>query len=278
MWLRMLSLSGAAGKALALFLYVLLCGIPVYGMLLRRRFGGMPAAVSVYLFFLMFMMVNPTKIAALFRTPVAGEEGLNMLKAMLVGFFYLLLLSWVLIRIATRRAPDGLIRRLIGLVWLTGALLILSVTCVDFAVLKAAFETVPADPLLSYLGAGTTAPADGVLAIVRFVADAVPTAVLLYALVAAARLLAGCGRELFAAENAELARTLAARARTAILVAVGCMLGRASLEIMLAHWATNVSIMANVPLLELIAALASALFARFMERGCAVYRENQMMI
>jgi len=35
---------------------------------------------------------------------------------------------------------------------------------------------------------------------------------------------------------------------------------------------------ADIPLMELMVATASALFAQFMERGCAVYQENQMMI
>ncbi len=177
------------------------------------------------------------------------------------------------------RDAGGLARRLIRLAWLLGALLILSVTYFDLAALKAALRSAAPDPVyFSFMEADASAPANGVLAVVRFLAAAAPAAVLLYALPAAIRLLAGCGRALFAAENAELARTLSARARAAILAAVGCMLGRAALELLLARWAADVSLEAAVPLFELLAAAASALFARFMEQGCAVYHENEMMI
>jgi len=276
--LRALSLSGAAGNALALVLYVLLCGAPVAAMFLRRRPGWMPVAASAYLFFLLFMMVNPAKIAAFFGMEGAGEDALAVQKAMLTGFFYILLLSWVLVRAALRREAGGLARSLIRLTWLAGALLILSVTCFDLATLKAALASASPDAWIFFPEAETSASADGFLAVVRFLAAAAPSAALLYALPAAMRLLEGCGRELFAAENAALARILSARARTAILTAVGCMLGRAALELALAHWASDVSVTAAVPLFELLAAVASALLARFMERGCAVYHENQMMI
>jgi len=232
-WLRALSLSGAAGNALALGLYAFISLSPLLYMLLRRRWGWMSALVSVYLFFLLFMMVNPSKIGMLFHPQYSGPEALKVQRALLVMLLYMLLLSWLLIRAASSKDSGGLARGLIRLLWWLGALLIASALYIDLAALKAALVKLGSAAAEPDLMMGPleeipqTASADGFLAVVRFLASAMPSLVLLWVIPAAGRLLAGCGRELFAEGNIPLAHALMWRARAAIWVAVFCSWGAA---------------------------------------------------
>ena len=99
-WLRRLSLSGGAGNALAIVLYVLICLLPA-GMCLFRWLKGkrcaedllLPAA-SAALFYSLYLLINPAMAEA--RYSLMAKPALN-------GLVWVLIVAWlvlVLLRMA----------------------------------------------------------------------------------------------------------------------------------------------------------------------------------
>lgn len=283
-WLRALSLSGWAGNAASLLAYALLSLAPVLWALSRRQKGPFPYLVSAYLFYLWYVMVNPALLGALPAEMLVDPDGVRTLQALPVMVLYMMVLGWLLLRAVSKRDVRSLSKSLRLLAWFVGALLIVSIFCGQVGALAAALraaaqERADAEALIwAFQQTAEPGPAPVLMALVRFLAACAPAAMLLYMLPAALRLLAGCEQHLFAEENAALAQALARRARLTILVAVICMLGRGFIELFALGLLADTRVEADVPIMELLVALAAALFARYLEAGSRVYRENQMMI
>ncbi len=97
--LRSMSLSGAVGNAFAIVLYIAVCGIPAAFLLvklIRKRAKAEDALLAVmsgYLFYLMYMMINPGNIGSF----GLGSESLG--KAVLGGVFWSMLIGWLVLKL-----------------------------------------------------------------------------------------------------------------------------------------------------------------------------------
>ncbi len=290
--LRALSLSGIAGNVLALLLYALLSLLPALPFLRKSwrpkdRFSRwLLIAMSAYLFFLLYLMVNPSMIPALFHSAIGGfEEALRVEKTMLCVFFYSLLIArWILgIMADTDRIPLQLRRLMVVL----GAVMIVSVFYVNVAKVKGALAALPAaygDTFPLGLGApmagvAESSPAcDGFIAVLHFVKDSAPTLLLLFVLPMADQLLKSLEQNFFREENQRIAAAIAKRCRLVILVSLGGMLTMDAVQLLLLKSLASVHLSGEAPILVLTVSLAMLLLSRYLERSFAVYRENQMMI
>lgn len=117
--LRLLSLSGAAGNALAIVLYVLLCLVPAGALLVLRRKrplageDSLLVLLTVVLFPVLYCMVNPGVLPAPW-----GTLGTGCLE-LLGGAVYAILLAYAVLRLLRRfLAADGpALRRYGRLLW-----------------------------------------------------------------------------------------------------------------------------------------------------------------
>ena len=101
MGLRALSLSGSAGNAIALVLYIAICLLPslfLLPCLWKRRFypeNAILLLISITLFFVLYWMVNPSMLPFVPGTEVVG-------KAVCGGVIASLFLAWIVLRILRR--------------------------------------------------------------------------------------------------------------------------------------------------------------------------------
>ncbi len=287
--LRALSLSGWAGNVLAILLYVLASLLPVLPLLLRswrprgRFLRLFLIAMSAYLLFLLYFMVNPSMLQTLFH---AGMDGFkDMQQSMLCLYFYsLLIASWITkVMEDTGRIPLQLRRLMVVL----GAAMIVSVFYINVANLKGALAALPAASGETFAfgldipmaGAPEASPAfDGFIAVLRFAAGSAPTLLLLTVLPMADTLLFSLEQNFFSEENQRYAAAIAGRCRLVILVSLGGMLIMGALQLLLLRRLANVHLSGEAPVLVLAVSLAMMLLSRYLERSFKVYRENQMMI
>ncbi len=290
--LRALSLSGLFGNMLAVLLYVLVSLLPIWPLVRKsRRLKGnflrlLLIAVSAYLFFLLYFMVNPTLIQTLFHTAFGvSDEMLITDQAILCLFFYSLLTAcWIM---SVLQDSDRLTHKLRQLMYVLGASIIVSVFYAGVANLKGVLASLPAtsgagDSLglaFSMPGAPESFPGwDILIAILRFLLNSAPAILLLTALPMADRLLISLEQSFFSEENQHLAAAVAGRCRLVILVSICGMLVMGALQLLLAKYLSSVNLTGSVPILVLAVSLAMMLLSRYLERSFAVYRENQMMI
>ncbi len=290
--LRALSLSGLFGNMLAVLLYVLVSLLPMWPLVRKsRRLKGnflrlLLIAVSAYLFFLLYYMVNPTLIQTLFHAAFGiSDEMLITDQAILCLFFYSMLTAcWIM---SVLQDSDRLTHKLRQLFYVLGASIIVSIFYLDVANLKGALASLPAasggsDPFslaFGMPGMPESFPAvDGLIAILRFVSGSVPAILLLTALPMAGKLLSSLEQSFFSQENQQLAAAIAERCKLAILVSLSGMLVMGALQLLLVRYLSNVNLSGSAPILVLTVSLAMMLLGRYLERSFAVYRENQMMI
>ncbi len=290
--LRGLSLWGFFGNVLAVVFYAALSLLPLgvhwYGM--KRKGKGvswwLPAAMSGYLFFLLYYFANPSMIQTLFHPAGSGSsQALYVEQSMLCMFLYSLLIAWWIL--ALLRDTGRIAHKLKLLVRVAGAMLIVSICYVGAARLKSALLALPwpgADQLppslmLTIPGISASDPTlDALMAWLQFAFDSAPTVVLFTVLPAADKLIGGMERSFFSEENQLCAAAIASRCKAAIFVSLGGMLAFNGLQLILARNLANVNISGQLPIATLLLSLAMLFLSRYLEKSCEVYRENQLMI
>jgi hypothetical protein len=290
--LRALSLSGFVGNMLAILLYIIASLLPIWPLIRKsRRPKGiflrlLHAAMSIYLFFLLYFMVNPTLIQTLFYAALGSSQEMVMAnQTILCIFFYSLLIACWIINVMAD--SDRLTHKLRQLMVVLGASIIVSIFYSGVANLKNAFASLPAAsgdefPFglgLNLQGMPESFPAcDGLIAVLRFAFDSAPAILLFTVLPMADKLLKSLEHSFFSEENQHHAAAIAGRCRLVILVSISGMLVMGALQLLLARFLSNVNLTGSAPILVLAVSLAMMLLSRYLERSFAVYRENQMMI
>jgi hypothetical protein len=285
-----MSLSGLVGNLLAIFLYASISLLPLWPLAKKsiRPKGSflrlLLVAMSAYLFFLLYYMVNPSLIQTLFHGALGGSKDMLMIdRAILCIYFYSLLFAcWIVMVMSD---TDRLTLELKRLIAVLGAAMIISVFYINVADLKSALASLPKAAGDGF-NLGSQIPGlpesfpfcDGLIAVLRFVLESAPSILLLTALPMAYRLLNGLEKSFFSEGNQRHAAAVALRCRLAILVSLGGMLAMGALQLLLSRYLSNVNLTGNAPVAVLIVSLAMMLLSRYLERSFAVYRENQMMI
>ena len=272
--LRALSLSGAAGNAAAIALYVLVCLLPAAGFALLLRREGAAAEnlllplMSLSLFYVLFGMVNPGYL------PFAQADA-GFRRAMAGGLVYAELAVFLLLRLlrCAACADRGLLRRYVRGMLLTLAAVLIYSACVssvqsllaDFRALEQAnTDGAPLFPTKLFLT-------------LRMLQSAVPCMLDVLVIFAALRLL-DARQAGEAGEADRLAGVLSARCRHVLSAALLGSLGVYLLQLLCARWLRQISFELSLPLYSIALCLAAMLLARLLQENRRLREDNDLFI
>lgn len=266
--LRALSLKSDAGNALALLLYAVISLLPALaGLLLRRMRRGKAdwlfVLASAYLFFLLYYLINPHRIYDIFRTAIGAEGALLVMELQLIGGFLALLIASITFRLISSDGRESVLRQLDALLFLFQALILIAALGGDLSglVKRIALRAEP-----------------GWYLVIQYLSGIAPELTLCWMLNACARLIEGMRGGWFSEVNGSRAEELSKRGRAAVGVTVVSMLFTYAFTLLFANYLSDVSTVVNLPLTELLIACVSVVVARFVASGCALKRENDLMI
>lgn len=272
--LRALSLSGAAGNAAAIALYVLLSLIPAAAFVLRLRRAerdgedALLLLMSATLFGVLYFMVNP---ALLGRSNIPA----SMVRPALGGLVYAELCAYAVLRVL-RGAFDANAARLRR--YLRALLLALAAVLVYAASGGTATELL--DGLESLKKANTGSTGLGwtqAFLTVRALAGAVTPVLDVWVIFAALRLIdARAAGEIGPAEQA--AQTLAARCRAGLSISVLLSLTVYLAQVLFSERLRQVALDVTFPLTSIAFCLGALLLARLMQENRRLQADNDLFI
>lgn len=273
--LRMLSLSGTAGNAAAIILYILLCMIPCtvwIAMKKRKEAAGIDyvlPGLSVLLFAVIYYMINP----GLFEIRVPGTG-----KWMMGSIFYSVLSGYLIIRalISFRKAePERLQRGLRRLCWFLNMVF---VYLIFWQYLGTAIEAVKSIRLDN-----TGAEASGLYFTYLFLALHYMINILPYLfdvgiVFLAVRMLDVFRNDRYSDEAVEATERLAGFCAKALEVTVGADMGFNLLQFLFQGFIYRVDIVIRIPVISIVFVLAVFLFARYMREEQKLKQENDLFV
>lgn len=272
--LRALSLSGAAGNAAAIALYVLLSLIPAAAFVLRLRRAerdgedALLLLMSATLFGVLYLMINP---ALLGRSNIPA----SMVRPALGGLVYAELCAYAVLRVL-RGAFDANAARLRR--YLRALLLALAAVLVYAASGGTATDLL--DGLESLKKANTGSTGLGwtqAFLTVRALAGAVTPVLDVWVIFAALRLIdARAAGEIGPAEQA--AQTLAARCRAGLSISVLLSLTVYLAQVLFSERLRQVALDVTFPLTSIAFCLGALLLARLMQENRRLQADNDLFI
>ncbi len=302
--LRTLSLLGTAGNILSWALYLIL-GLAPAGVLLLlrwrkkrpfRRADVLLLLLSACGLFILYYFINPQLIRLLFSPLLQSfsQEMLPLWQSILPGVYWSILAAYAALRFVDGEAKKAFARLDLLLCVLAGALAV-GLFYGEVSTLLSSFPAKadtpygsfvefsgPAhikDAVLREIGyAPGAAGADGFLAVLRFILEALPL-LLLYRVIPAARRLIGSLKAASPApENAVLCGEMARRAKASAIAAALCPMAYNLIQLLLARNINNVTIAVSLPLFSLLLSIAALLLARGLQESWRLYDENRQFV
>ncbi len=290
--LRVMSLSGGAGNALAVAMYTILCLIPAAFLIIKlarkraKAEDALLAVMSGYLFYLMYMMVNPGLLSSL----SIGSEDFG--KAVLGGVFWSILIGWLvlkLLRYVKGKETPGLLRMLGILFVLAAVIIVFNAAYIGVADLKVDIEAVKAgntstsDPMFSGLmGEGFNTAADLAPTITflvfRFVTGLIPVVTDILILLAAKKLAERLNADRFSLDVIGVSEKLARLCRYAVVIIVLSSIALNIIQLLAAGSLLTMDFVNNIPLGSVILALVMLLLSRYFAESRKIKRENEMFV
>lgn len=291
--LRSLSLSGPAGNAAAIVLYLLTGLIPAFVFLWLMRTGrkrvedGMLLLLCLLLLFTLYLMINPGLMAGWFQNPVFAAEGLG--SALLGCTFYSVLVCYLVLRIlhSCRTVSTEKLQK--GLVWLLYLLPVVFVYCI----FGSSFGSLLSG--LRELRAGSTAAsgnlmwdigqmghqertASAVFLVIRYAAAVLPYGMDIGVALAGIRLLKEMQADRYSEAAGRAAERLSQLSRTALSVTVISVAGVNLLQLLFIRKLYSVDSSVEIPLFSIIFTLAAFLLARFFREDQKLKADHDLFI
>lgn len=266
--LRRLSLSGAAGNAGAILLYLLFSLLPVLALLpvLRRRKplpeDGALGILSLLLFGVLYLMVNPGLMEQWL-----GGAGMQMGKALLGGTVYALLCAYLvfrLLRLLFSADMPRLTRYGSALLWVLAMIWVYAAFGACFGGFLDSVQEIRESNTGGGLGLTY-----GFLAL-RLLVDALPYLLDVWALLAA--------QELLAAEAYSAADRLARRCALSLAVTVGSNGLLNLMQLLFARSLRTVSSLVMLPVQSMVLVLAALLLARLLRENKRLKDDNDLFV
>lgn len=273
--LRMLSLSGGAGNAAAIILYILLCLIPcmMWGAIRKRKaavgIDYILPGLSALLFAIIYYMINPGLFVL--RVPGAG-------KWVLGSIFYSVLSGYLIIRVlvSCRKAEEEKLQK--GIRRLCWFLNMVFVYLIFWQYLGTAIEAVKAIRLansgvedsglyFTYLFLG-----------LHYVINVLPYLFDVGIVFLAVRMLDVFKNDRYSDEAVRSTERLADFCAKALGVTVGADVGFNLLQFLFQGWIYQVDIMIRIPVISIIFVLVVFLFARYMREEQKLKQENDLFV
>lgn len=293
MGLRSLSLSGGAGNAAAVVLYAVICLLPVAVLLWLYQKQKLCAAdallglLSVVLFAVMYMMVNPGLIADLAKV----EEGIAVGEAVLGGAVYAVVFGYLilrLLRLFTRSNADTLGRGITVLLCLAAAVFVFAAFGSSFGELLIAIRSLSEAntgagfPLDSLMQEGSLLDISLTVSIfflcLRYAADALPYLFNVVILFRAIRLLSALRENRFSQRTVHEAAQLSCLCVRFLTVTVLLNLVVNLLQILFARWILSLHTSLIIPVFSVAFVLAALLLSRFFAEDKQLKEENDLFV
>lgn len=262
--LRALSLSGSAGNAIAIALYLTLSLLPLLG-LLRRPLHWEDALLGLMapvLLLVWFCAVNP---GLLFPLDAAMES------ALLGGAFWMLLVCYGLLRLLRACFAQGAART-IG--WCLGLLYPLF-TCAIFGSCLGDYLAAREAFLTRNTGGHQLTEA---FLLLQLAVSALPYALDLWILPAARRLLDAARADRYSAQTVDAAGALANRCRIALSASLLAHAGFNLLQVLCLHWLRSTNVQLIFPVTSVLFVLLVLLLARQYAEGKTLKDDNDAFI
>ncbi len=260
--LRQLSLSGGAGNAAAIIIYIVLCCLPLVlgakGLARGKRENWLLAAMSAALFPVIYLAVNPGHLAG-WREGM----GVSLLVSGMGNCCSGLLLAWAVFRILRVSRETESLRIFRVLLWLLAAALCCAVCGVSLAELRTKLGSFDMQSQFAVLG---------------FVVGALPLVLDIVLVLRGEALLAAFELDRHSEETAGHAESLSRLAAFSLKLTVLVSLGYNILQLMFLRSLTDISIDMDIPLLPLALALAALLLSRLIKENRALKQESDMFI
>lgn len=277
--LRLLSLSGTVGNIVAIVLYIAICLLPAVLIFFLRKMrklhieDGLIALLSIVLFAVIYLMINPGYIANLTR----GAEGLPIGKAMLGGTVYSILCGYVVLRVLRLfciGSTDKLIRYMSRML---GVLGVFFVYLIFGACLDGLFESVQT------LRAGNTGNVQLLTAsyfflILQYVVDAMPYAWNIVIVFSALGLLYEMLTDRFSIETVTSARNMSRLCVSALVVTVLSNIGFNLLQLLFARSLMVMQGSLQIPVLAIAFVLLALLLTRLVMENKQLKDDNDLFI
>lgn len=290
--LRAMSLSGAAGNAFAFAAYIIISLIPAAFLLVKlvkkraKAEDVLLAVMSGYLFYLMYMMVNPGSMGNVGM----GSESFG--KAVLSGVFWSMLIGWLvlkLLRFVKGKDTKSILNMLGILFALAAAVAVFSAAYIGVAGLKADIEAVKAgntgvsDPMFSgYMMEGMDVSGDLMPTIAflvfRFLASLIPVAADILILLSAKRLAQRLKEDRYSNEVVGISEKLARLCKYAVVIIVLSSIALNLIQLLAAASLRTMNFISNIPLGSVILALIMLLLSRYFTESRKLKQENEMFV
>ena len=283
--LRALSLSGAAGNALAFFLYVCISLLPAAGLLLilrkeRRGFSGADVwllVLSAYTFYLLYAFINPVLLTYHFPGRFEGadlaKDVLPLMKSVFAGLWLTILAAWILLTLNRKLRQEEILDRKEFLYRGARALLCAVIALKALTVLFTGWQEVAFGILRLKENAGAT-NWDYAALTLHAVTVLIPEGFLLMVLVQMLELLKALRETGFDRAEVKAARNLAGAAAATVSAAVFCSLIWNGALFFLSGKLMHLDYQWELSLSPLLTAFGALLLARYVRAAGELKQER----
>ncbi len=280
--LRVLSLSGSVGNAVAILLYMGLSLLPCLVWLILKKKGKLLGidhvlyGLSILLFIVHYYMINP----GLFPAPVPGT-----VKWMLSCMLYSALSGYLVIRVllVCRRArPETLHSVLQKLLVFLNMVFVYIIFGQGLGTLLKAVQNVgsmDSGPVMRGFASGTQSPGMTYLFLgLGYLVNLLPYVFDMGIVFLAGRMLTALKTDRYGDVSVDLTNRLAGFCAKALGITVAADVGFNLLQVLFCSSLTQMDLVLHVPVISIIFVLAALLFARYLQEDQKLKREHDLII
>jgi hypothetical protein len=282
--LRRLSLAGTWGNGMAVGLYCALSLLPLapcFRRLVKKKArpeDALLAAMSGFLFYMLYVLINPFLLRGLFTQVIGLSEGYFELGGVILGgAFYSLLIGYLVLRLLRRvngRETGEMLSWLQRLFFLSAAFLVFSIFYLGTAGLLASIRELGranTDPDVSLTLTNT-------FLVLRFGLEQVPALFTLGLLALAAKLAGTLKEKRFGEETVAAATRLGRLCKTAVAATVLSVIAVNLGQLAFGRQLLSIQLTASVPLAQLALTLVLLALAQYFAESNKLHRDNQLFI
>lgn len=277
--LRLLSLSGGVGNAVAIIIYTGVSLIPVAILLVLMkkrklyREDGLFILMSAVLFVVLYLMINPGIINSLFDK----AAGLAISKAILGGTVYSIICSYLVLRVLRLFFDSNetkLKQYMVIMLCLLNVFFVYMFSGFCFSSLLSSIATLRAGNTGNELLLGITY----IFLVLQYIVDALPYLFDIFVVFAALRLLSEIHDNRYSDESIEAAGRLSHLCGIALKVTILTNVAFNLLQLLFARILMVINSSIQIPLLSIIFVLAVLLLARLIAENKKLKDDNDMFI
>lgn len=279
--LRWLSLSGSAGNAVAIVIYVVISLAPCIALLIiKRRRALFPedwvlAALSALLFAVVYQAINPEFLSSSFI--IEGGIAGTVARAVSGTTVYSVLCAYIvlrLLRLFFESDTERLQKHMIRLLYIVNAVFVFFIFGTRLASLPQAFRTLAS----TNTGFGHSLGLSYVFVVLTFVIDVIPYVFNIAVVFSGITFLRELGENRYSDESVVSAGRLSKICKLSLIVTVSSNAGFNALQFLLASRLTVISSRIQIPVYSILFVLAVLLLSRFATENKALKDDNDSFI